>query len=93
MRRISGGFKDVAYEEAMELAAEAYDFKTCTYPGGESYGISDDKKCRKAPEGEKAKKEATIQAALKELKSYKPGYQKTGECFVRKVHFGFSQFQ
>ena len=32
----------------------------------------------KAPEGEKAEKEATIQAALKELKSYKPGYQKTG---------------
>ena len=74
-----GRYNEVIYEEAMALASELYDFKTCTYPGGESYGISDEKKCRKAPEGAKQdEKEALIQSTLKELKSYKPGYQKTG---------------
>ena len=33
------GINPVAYEEFIE----AYDFKTCTYPGGNSYGISAEK--------------------------------------------------
>lgn len=52
MRRISGGFKDVAYEEAVELASQLYDFKTCVYPDGSGYGISDAHQCRKGTEGE-----------------------------------------
>ena len=68
------GINPVAYEEFIG----AYDFKTCTYPGGNSYGISAEKQCRKAPEGEAAKKEAIIKKTLAELKSYKAGYQKTG---------------
>ena len=42
-------FNEVAYEEAMALSAELYEFKTCVYPDGSGYGISDEKKCRKAP--------------------------------------------
>ena len=46
-----GRYNEVAYEEAMALAAELYDFKTCVYPDGSGYGIADSKTCRKAPEG------------------------------------------
>ena len=69
-------YNEVIYNEAMELATELYDFKTCTYPGGNSYGISEEKKCRKAPEGVAEEKEAVIKKTLAELKGYKPGYQK-----------------
>lgn len=46
------GFKDVAYEEAMAMAAELYDFKTCQYPDGSYYGTADTNKCRKGTETE-----------------------------------------
>jgi hypothetical protein len=51
------GINPVAYEEYIQAALE-YDFKTCTYPGGDSYGISEEKQCRKAPEGERMDKKA-----------------------------------
>lgn len=52
MTRFSGGFKDVAYEEAMELANQLYDFKTCQYPDGSYYGTADSNQCRKGTETE-----------------------------------------
>jgi len=50
-------FSQSSYDSFRTQALDAYSFKTCTYPGGESYGISDNKKCRKAPEGAKEEKE------------------------------------
>ena len=47
-----GRYNDVLFEEAMELAYQLYDFKTCIYPDGSAYGISDAHKCRKGTEGE-----------------------------------------
>ena len=55
--------------------SETLDFARCQRPDGSYYGTSG--VCRKGTPVS-AKEEAQIQAALKELKSYKAGYQKTG---------------
>ena len=52
-------FNSISYFDYRRQAIEVYSFKTCTYPGGNSYGISEEKKCRKAPEGVKEEKPKT----------------------------------
>lgn len=47
-----GRYNEVIYEEAMTLAAQVYDFKTCQYPDGSYYGTADQNKCRKGTETE-----------------------------------------
>jgi len=55
--------------------SETYDFMRCQRADGTYYGTAG--VCRKGVRVSDAE-EKQIQAALKELKSYKPGYQKTG---------------
>lgn len=62
--------------EAIFSEPEWHDFaQTCQRPDGSTYGTSG--QCRKGTPTTKDE-EAQIQAALKELKGYKAGYQKTG---------------
>jgi hypothetical protein len=58
------------------MSFSEFDFaQTCQRPDGSTYGTSG--QCRKGTPTTKDE-EAQIQAALKELKGYKAGYQKTG---------------
>ena len=62
-------------DEESNVDMSEYDFARCQRPDGSYYGTAG--QCRKGTPVSNAE-EAQIQSALKELKSYKAGYQKTG---------------
>ena len=59
----------------VDMSESEFDFARCQRPDGSYYGTAG--QCRKGTLVSNAE-EAQIQSALKELKSYKAGYQKTG---------------
>jgi hypothetical protein len=62
-----GRYNEVIYEEAMQLAAQVYDFKVCQRGDGSYYGTSDSNQCRVGTETAKADKEVSREDRLKEM--------------------------
>ena len=58
-------YNEVIFQEALELAAQVYDFKVCARADGSYYGTADNNQCRVGTETTKADKEVSRDDVMK----------------------------